>query len=116
MSARTTMIHRCDIQRDPQIHVSDTWGSSSDPGWVSHLVNVSCWYWYDRSWSIVDGTRQLQMSQPKLLLPIGLDVNDDDRIVSVYDRRGRQIKSGPMRIIDLGTREDHMVLTLAGIQ
>lgn len=116
MTARNRMIHRCDIQRDSGLTGSDTWGNPTVPDWVTVLTDIACYFWYPISHgseSIVDGARQIQLTTPMLVLPLGTPVGDDDRILIIRDRRGRELQAGPLRITEIGNREDHMELKLA---
>jgi hypothetical protein len=115
MTSRTSMIHRCDIRRDAGRAVTDPWGDAGQPDYVAYLTGVSCYFWYGGSQTVMDGARQLEIIQLNLILPLGTAVTADDRIEQVLDRRGRVVKSGPMRIDSLGSRSEHMVLSLTEV-
>jgi hypothetical protein len=116
MTTRNKMVHRCDIQRDSGLLGTDEWGNPTTPTWATLFASVACYFWYPLlhgSESIVDGARQVQLTLPMLVLPLGTPVTDDDRILSVTDRRGRVLQAGPLRITQLGAREDCLELKLA---
>lgn len=113
------MIHRCDIQRDTGLAQQDEWGGPTSPDWHTILPGTSCYFWYlpaSGSRSIIDGARQVQLTVPMLVLPLGTPITDDDRLLSIKDRRGRLIQDGPLFITEIGAREDCLELKLAVTQ
>lgn len=115
MTTRTAMVHRCDITRDAGRTLTDPWGDQGQPDFVPYLTGVSCYFWYGGSRTVMDGSRQLEIADLNLVLPLGTAVTADDQIAQVLDRRGRVVKSGPMRIDSLGSRSEHMVASLTEV-
>lgn len=117
MTARNAMIHRCNIQRDTRLDVSsvtDEWGNPLPFEWENTSeVMVSCRYWYNLSDTVMDSEKRVVQSEYFLHLPIDTDVNPNDRIGNITDRRGQVLVAGPMRIDELGPHErDHLVAKL----
>lgn len=115
MTTRTAMVHRCDIQRDAGRLSEDKWGDQADPQWADHLTDVHCYYWYGQQQTVIDGSRTLEVAGMFLVLPHDTDLTADDRIEAVLDRRGRTVKSGPLRIDSLGSRSEHMIAKLTEV-
>jgi hypothetical protein len=113
VSARNAMTHRCTVQRNSSLGGgTDPWGNDAASDWDPHLAGLSCRFWFAGGQTIYDGQKQVELTTRMLLVPEGTDITEDDRIVSVLDRRGRELADGPMRVDALGRRDGHLVATL----
>lgn len=113
MSARNAMTHRCDVQRDASRgDGGNDWGGDPAPDWQTHLDELHCRFWFESGQTIYDGTKAVELTTRKLIVPWGTDITEDDRIVSVRDRRNRELADGPMRVDTVGNRDGHLVLSL----
>lgn len=111
MSARSTMRHRCTIQRD-QAGEDTGYGGQEDPDWQDHLTDQACHFWFRAGRQITDGSKTAVVEDQRLLVPLGTDVKATDRILTVTDRLGSTIIQGPLLIDTVGRRQDHLVLFL----
>lgn len=117
MSARNAMVHRCNVERDASLDTQTSpWGGDPPPDWDLHLTDLHCRFWFDSGQTKYDGQKQVEITTRKLVVPLGTDITEDDRIVSVRDRRGRVVADGPMRIDSVGDREDHRVLRVVDVR
>lgn len=113
MSARNSMTHRCDIQRNSSLGGNtDPWGNDAADDWGPHLTDVSCRFWFRDAQTIYDGQKQVELTTRMLILPLETDVTEDDRVLNVRDRRDRELADGPMRIDSIGNRDGYIVLVL----
>ena len=117
MTARNAMIHRTTIERDRRLDataVTDEWGGPLPFEWeTTTSENVPCRYWYNLSDTVMDSEKRIVQSEYFLHLPIDTDVNTNDRIGDITDRKGLLLVAGPMRIEELGPHErDHLVAKL----
>jgi hypothetical protein len=111
------MIHRCTLQRDAsRTTTPDPYGNHELPSWQTHLSDLHCRWWFQATRTIMNGDTQQEVQVRKLVVPLDTDVTEDDRVLEVVDRRGRQLSVGPMRIDSVGDRLDHKVLTMVEVQ
>lgn len=117
MSARSQMIHRASIERDTQVG-SDTWGNPDASTWTAHLSDVPCRVWYESEREVIGGTstgkgdKTAVIENRKMIVPLGTDVTESDRITAVDDRKGVELFNGPARIESVGRRRNHLVLSI----
>jgi hypothetical protein len=117
--ARMSMRHRCTIQRNLSDGTeSDDWGQDALPDWATIATDVPCRAWYERvgTQTIQDGEKLAELTVRRLMLPYTTDLDEDDRIVNVTDRLGRELFDGPMRIDTLDRREGHMIASLTDVR
>lgn len=114
MSAfRSKMTMRCTVQRNTA--AADDWGGTGAPGWTDHLTEQACYAVIHAGQEVI-GSVSTRADRPAevyvmndihVFMPVGTDVTEKDRIVSITDRKGTEIFGGPMDIksVDLRPRQ-----------
>lgn len=115
MNARSQMRHRATIQRDGASG-ENNWGGDNEPVFATHLRDHPCHGWFASESVIVDGNKVAVIERRKLMMPLSTDVTTFDRVLSVTDRQGREVFAGPMSILSVGRRADHLVLELGEVK
>lgn len=116
MSARASMRHRCTIERDNSDQApTDSWGDQPEPDWKPHLENLPCKTWFETGREAID-TKVEAIETRRMMVPLGTDVTEADRVAFVTDRRGvRRLFEGPANIESVGARADHLELLLQAV-
>jgi hypothetical protein len=110
-ASRVSLRHRCTIERDENLDNPDDWGNPSAPDWQEHLTDLPCRAWTDAGREAVDDKRIAVIVDRRLIIQLGTDVTERDRIASV-SYRGSEILDGPMDIEAVLVRPDHLELVL----
>lgn len=105
------MIHRAEVERDGALG-TDSWGNPNEPDWATHITSLPCRTWFDSEREVFDGNKSAAIENRKVIVPLGTDITEDDRIAQVTDRLGSVLFTGPAKIESLGRRADHLVLML----
>ena len=111
MTARSFMTHRCDTERDV---ISDRRNDYNQPITELRDINTAlpC-YWQVRTERLIlDGDKAAAIAMHNLLTPLGSDLQEQDRVTRIYDRRDQTLKSETMRVLTMIRREDHLELAL----
>ena len=111
MSARSFMTHRCDTERAVESAQLDP---SGHPVTEIRDINTAlpC-YWQVRTERLIlDGGKAAAIAMHNMLTPLGSDLQEQDRITHIYDRRGQTLKSETMRVLTMIRRESHLELAL----
>lgn len=111
MSARRMMTMRALVERDTQV-ATDAYGHKAVPSWTSHIASLACRMWFEVERHILDGDKTAALEDRKVIVPKGTDIKPGDRIANVKDRRGNIVFTGPAIIDAVGTRRDHIVVSL----
>jgi hypothetical protein len=111
MTARSVMRHRCTTLRD---HAGpDNWGDQGPSDWEPNLTGVPCYAWLDKAERVIGTDQDVMLVEMRLLMPLGTDVLESDRVAEVTDLHGSTtILDGPLLIDTIGRRLDHLVLLL----
>jgi len=108
------MTHRCSIERD--YAGTDAWGDSATPDWKPHLADVVCRTTGPNvGREAVTDERTVVVVDQRLLVPLGTDVTERDRIGNVT-YRGTVIIQGPVGIEAVLRRATHIELVLTGLR
>lgn len=112
MSARSRMTMRARIERN--FASDDPYGQPGPPVWQTIVVDVPCYVWYAtgtaRRTDISD-RQVVTVDMPGAIMPLDTDIDEEDRIREVTDRRGKKLFD--MLYIDGAMpRKDHMSLRL----
>lgn len=104
------------IERD--MSVPGPGGSTGRPDWQEHLV-VPCRLWWFQSSgarsaqrTYVDPARTVPLSEGGMLLPLGTDVTEKDRIARVLHANGDVYIEGHLIIDAVLAQDDHMELNI----
>lgn len=109
-NVRSRMIHRTTIQRD-SAGFDDTIGVKEVPTWADHLTDQPCFFYTSTGREIIQD-RAVVISNLHMLLPLGADVTEKDRIDGVEDRQGVPIYSGFFQIRSVLPHQHHLELDL----
>jgi hypothetical protein len=109
---RSRMTHRCLIERN-SLPGLDGYGNARPPTWATLLSAQPCYYYQPSVRSAEQqGERNVKVYAQQLLLPLGVDVTEADRINGVVDRLGRSVAAGPFNIVAIVRKPDHLLLSL----
>jgi head-tail adaptor len=114
--ARGRMRHRATVERAT---ATPDGGGGETLGWNTHIASLPCWTWFDarREGALEEtqGDKVTVLEDRRMIVPLGTDITEKDRIAVVKDRRGATLFAGPMRIESVGRRDDHMELYLSEV-
>lgn len=114
ISSRVALIHVATVQRDSNAGVV-TNGIQQAPSWSDHLTNLACRAWTTTGREVLDPTTSVIVEDMRVIVPLGTDVNEQDRITGVVDHEGNSVISGNVGIRAVITRKDHLELILVRI-
>lgn len=113
ISSRLSLTHTCTIQRSTA--TTDDWGNPGPPVWADHLVDQPCRHWATAGREVVANTTTVVVVEDlRLLLPLGTDVTEADRVTSIL-YRGGTVQDGPLDIRGLLAHQDHLELILVQV-
>ena len=116
MSTRQRMTHRATIERNGNL-VPDAYGQPDAPVWYAHLTGQACYFWEPTAQrGEITGERNADVYAHRLLLPLAVDVTEEDRVNGVTDRRGQTISDGVFGITQIVRKPDHLLLVLETVQ
>lgn len=112
VGTRLSLTHRCTIERNES--VGDAYGNPGSPSWADHLVDMPCRAWDRAARGAVDATTVAVVEDRRMIVPLGTDVLETDRVGDIT-YRGAVILKGPMLINALLTYPDRLELVLTRI-
>jgi hypothetical protein len=120
MSTRNVMTHRCDIQRNSSHGgTPDGWGNEQPEVWSDSIIDQPCYFWFGSNEgaavTVMDGQKAVLVQSIKMVVPLGTNVTEDDRVENVRHRHGAEIMQGPLRIDSVMQRADHVQLALTRV-
>lgn len=101
---------RADIERNTDA-TTDSWNQKG-VDWEPHLADCACHLWYENGSEYVDGVKVAVVDELRAILPLGTDVTPADRLGDVTDKQGVVLFNGPLRILSVQRRRDHLVAKL----
>jgi len=108
------MTRRCRIERDASLGTgagADPLNGPLAPVWEAHLADVPCYYFEPTGQrGEITGTRNADLYAPRLLIPTGLDVTENDRVHGIYDRDGGLVLDRTLGIVQIVRKPDHWLL------
>ena len=116
MSARTQLAHRCTLERDAARTIPDGYGLPSDPDWQPLQADLPCFLWSTAERELITGERSAVIEDLRMLVPLGTDVTERDRVSAVSDRLGNVVRAGTMGIAAVMRKHDHLELALTGVE
>ncbi|MEQ9093118.1 MAG: hypothetical protein RLN63_03355 [Miltoncostaeaceae bacterium] len=114
VSTRLALVQRCTIQRDAAT-VEPAWGQPGAPDWQDHAADVPCRAVTDAGREPVDEGRTATFVTRRVLVPLGTDVTEADRVSAVTER-GQVVMDGPMGIEAVLARSTHLELMVERIR
>jgi hypothetical protein len=115
VAARLSLTHRCTIERDTNAGTPDAWGTPETPSWQPHLTELPCRGWTRAGVETADATTTTVVEDMRLIVSLGTDVTEQDRVNGVTDRGTTIIIAGPVGIRAVIGRKDHLELVLVRI-
>ncbi len=107
------MTHRATVQRNTPAG-TDGFGGPGAAVWGSHIAALHCWFYAKGSVGVerevIDGDKSVTLGSHKLLIPLGTDITEADRITAIDDRLGVSIMANTMRIHSVTHRHNHLEL------
>lgn len=115
MAARDRMTHRARIERSSAGR--DQYGNQLPATWAVHLAAQPCYYWQPSvGRAETEGERNYRAYGHQMLVPLGTDVRESDRVNGIVDRRGYSVSADVFGIIAIVRKPDHLLLTLETIK
>lgn len=108
MSARIRMTMRATIQRN--MAGLNPYGDKAKADW-QYYGEVPCHIWEKSGSTILENGKVVTVNMPIGIMSNIIDIDEDDRILGVADRRGRQL-FGTMYIDTILKHKDHISLRL----
>jgi hypothetical protein len=112
VSSRLALIHRCDVERDASAAFPDEWNTPSSPDWQPHLTELPCRSWTAGHETVSDKGTLTVVIEVHLLVPLGTDVTESDRVTAVT-YRGATVQEGPLAVRAVLPRRDHLEVILS---
>lgn len=110
VSTRVGMRFICYIEREVP-GANDAWGGTPVPTWAASST-VMCSAWSSSVREAVSTDRTVVVEDNKVSVPLGTDVTEKDRVLSVTTSTGAPFFSGPMGISSVTAHVDHLELSL----
>jgi len=119
VAVRSRMVHRALVQRDAG-GAADGYGNPPAPTWQTLHEALPCWYYIPAARSFQGGETVRErgiivQEPPRLLIPNGTDITEQDRVFSVSDRQGNVIAPVVSLIISVTPHHDHIEVALRAI-
>ena len=99
----------------------DAYGASTGPNFEYHAT-VPCRLWWDKSSGAraanrvyVSPSRTVPTSVGGMIVPLGTDINENDRVTAVRDRQGNPKVDGIFQVSAVLYEEDHIELDLVRV-
>jgi hypothetical protein len=105
------MTMRATVQRNTPAG-TDGFGGPGAAVWANNLASQRCWSWAEKEREVIDGTKSVLLADHKMIVPLGTDITEDDRVTAIQDRLGANIIANTMRIHSVLRRANHLVCTL----
>jgi len=112
VSSRVSLVHRCVVERDDNAASADEWGTPPPPDWQTHLPDLECRAWVAGRETVTDRGDLAVVLEVHLIVPVGTDVTESDRVASVT-YRGDTLYEGPLAVHAVLRRRDHLELVCA---
>lgn len=109
------MIHRARIERDSNT-TPDAYGQPDVPTWAATYTAQPCYLWQPLGRGEITGERNADIYDHRLLLPLTVDVTEEDRITQVVNRRGATVSDSTYNIRQIVRKPDHLLLVLEAVQ
>jgi hypothetical protein len=100
------MRHTATIQRNTPVS-DDSWGDSGVPVWEDYQDDVPCRAIVEAGREGVDEDRTVIVLDRRILFPLGTDITESDRVLSVKER-GEVLLDGPMDVEAVIVRRTHL--------
>ena len=106
------MTHRALVERNTTT-TRTAYGGKNVPTWSSHIPSMPCFFYREGRSASEQAERSrgtILHDMLRLLVPLGTDITEADRINGVTKRDGTVIEGGPMRITSVLNSHTHLEL------
>jgi hypothetical protein len=101
--------------RDANADTDDGSGNPQPPDWQPNLEDLPCRAWASAGReTVTDTTTVVVVEDLRLIVSLGTDVTEADRVASVTFR-GQPTQAGPLGIRAVLTHQDHIELVLVKV-
>lgn len=117
MNTRSRMTHRALVERNTSTGV-DGYNQPLPPTWETHITAQPCYLFTPSAGApgeILDEDKGAVVGGHRLLVPLGTDVTEGDRINGVTDRRGQTVNANLFNVRLVIRKPDHRLLLLETI-
>ena len=87
---------------------SDDYGGP-DGAWSANLTDTSCWAWQPNARLTDNGQREVTVAPVLVMVALGTDITDDDRITSIVDRNSGSVY-GKLYVDAVQRRKNHLLI------
>lgn len=114
-AVRQRMTHRALVERDGNT-TPDGYGDAGVPSWATHIAALPCWLYIGPGAETARQRGTVVFEGPRLLVPVGTDITERDRINGVTDRAGAPVYDGILNILSVVPAHDHLELIVERLQ
>lgn len=109
------MVHRARFERSSTGR--DGYGNELPKTWTAHLAAQPCYYWQPSvGRAEFEGERNYRAYGHQMVVPLGTDVRESDRVNGIVDRRGNCVSADLFGIIAIVRKPDHLLLSLETVK
>jgi hypothetical protein len=111
MASRSRMTRRASLERNTSSG-DDPWGQPLPPTWTPLPPPLPCWVYTTAKREIVHNQGIEVVEDIRALFPREADVQHGDRVATVTDRLGHILWPGPLEVLTVLRRPDHLEVLL----
>ena len=104
------MKHRATVERDRGTEPDPLGGRI--PSWQQVHKDLACYVQARMERTVADGDKLVAIADYLFLAPLGADLEEEDIVTRVVNRRGKELVAQRLRVIGLVSREDHQEAAL----
>lgn len=114
MTARSRMTQRALVERQSSPGTDD-YGNPLPGTWATHIAALACWLYGSTEREAVTEETTAVVTDLKLMVPLGANISEQDRINRITDRRGTVIEPAMLGIETILRKRTHLQLTLSRV-
>ena len=117
MTARQHMTQRAEVERDqvdPELDVDDG-GQPLPAEWETLHEALPCRLYSSAGQELTTEARLAVVEDIRLMVPVGSDVTERDRVVRIADRLDNTVLDRTLNIRSVLLKRDHLELLLTGV-
>ena len=112
MTARARMTMRADLQWISNASAEDDYGQPAPPTWETTSAGISLYAWSERKRDLQTNGIHVVVEDLRAIVPRGIAIQDEWRLLNVHDRRSNEIFAGPLYVDAIQVLPTHLELTL----
>lgn len=113
MTARSRMTYRALVERIDKPN-TDPWGGGA-PSWSTHYAALPCYPWSRVKREAVDADRSAVVEDLRMIVPVGTDITEADRVNGITDRLGATHLPGLYNVRAVQVRATHKEVALEAV-